>query len=420
MLVDKDRTKRDLSMKQECMPSSLKIVPGGVTKAAGFKAGGLKAGIKVTGKKDLALLVSERPCTAAGAFTTNAIRASSVDWCSNLLPSSEIFSVICNSGCANACTGKQGEADTRVMAEAVASAIGVRKEAVLVASTGVIGKFLPMEKVKSTISPLVRSLSAKNGKEFATAIMTTDLVKKESAVEASTGGKHFTVGGCCKGSGMIHPNMATMLAFITTDVSISAAKLNKIVKRVIDMTFNNLTVDGDTSTNDMVLVLANGASGVEIRTASELDLFQNALFTVCNDLCKKIAADGEGATKRVEIRVAGALNEKDAKKAAKAVANSNLTKCALFGNDPNWGRISCAVGYSGASFSKEKMTILMCGVPVFKNLQPVPFDEKKLHKLLKKKVVDIDINLGKGKAAAIAHTCDLSYDYVKINAEYHT
>ncbi|NLG18411.1 MAG: bifunctional glutamate N-acetyltransferase/amino-acid acetyltransferase ArgJ [Fibrobacter sp.] len=407
-------------MKQEKTPASFRVISGGVTKAAGFKAGGVKAGIKVTGKKDLALLFSEKPCSAAGTFTTNAIRASSVDWCSDLLPSSGIRAIFCNSGCANACTGKRGKEDTEKMATIAAEALGVKKEAVLVASTGVIGKFLPLEKMKAALPSLSGSLSVKNGKEFSTAIMTTDLVKKESAVEAAIGGKQFVIGGCCKGSGMIHPNMATMLAFITTDAAISPARLNKIAKRVVDMTFNNLTVDGDTSTNDMVLVLANGASGVKIESAAALDIFQNALFTVCNDLCKKIAADGEGATKRVEIRVSGAVTEKDAKKAAKAVATSNLTKCALFGNDPNWGRISCAVGYSGAAFSKEKMTILLCGVPVFKNLQPVPFNEKKLHTLLKKKVVEIDIDLGKGKASAIAHTCDFSYDYVKINAEYHT
>ena len=214
--------------------------------------------------------------------------------------------------------------------------------------------------------------------------------------------------------------MATMLAFITTDAAISASKLDKILKRVVDQTFNNLTVDGDTSTNDMVLVLANGASGAKIATGSDLALFETALFTVCNDLCKKIAADGEGATKRVEVTVCNAKNEHDARLAAKAVAGSNLTKCALFGNDPNWGRIACAVGYSGAHFSKEKMTILLCGVPVFRDLQPVTFDEKKLHALLKRKVVDINIDLGLGKSATIAHTCDFSYDYVKINAEYHT
>jgi glutamate N-acetyltransferase/amino-acid N-acetyltransferase len=223
---------------------------------------------------------------------------------------------------------------------------------------------------------------------------------------------------------MIHPNMATMLCFITTDAAIDGALLNTVVKRVVNRTFNNLTVDGDTSTNDMVLVLANGASGVAVRgigkNAATLKAFEDGLFAVCNDLCRKIAADGEGATKRVEVNVKGAKTEADAKLAAKAVANSNLTKCALFGNDPNWGRIACAVGYSGARFSKQKMSIEMCGIQVFKNLQPVEFDQKKAHSLLKKKVVSIDIDLGAGNETATAHTCDFSYDYVKINAEYHT
>ncbi|MBN1129738.1 MAG: bifunctional ornithine acetyltransferase/N-acetylglutamate synthase, partial [Chitinispirillaceae bacterium] len=223
-----------------------------------------------------------------------------------------------------------------------------------------------------------------------------------------------------KGSGMIAPNMATMLAFITSDALIHEKALSSIVKRTVGRTFNNLTVDGDTSTNDMVLVLANGASGISVTGTSGLRLFEEGLYAVCNDLCKQIAADGEGATKRVEIVVSGAATETDATLAAQAVANSNLTKCALFGNDPNWGRIACAVGYSGAAFSRTKMTIRLCGVPVFKNLKPVAFDEKKLHRLLKEKVVAIAIDLGGGDKTAVAHTCDFSYDYVKINAEYHT
>lgn len=398
----------------------IKHVQGGVTVASGFKAGGVKAGIKTTGKKDLAFLISESPCSAAGTFTTNAIRASSVDWCETLLPSNKIQAVLCNSGCANACTGDKGKKDTENMAKLAAQSAAISPEAVLLASTGVIGKFLPLDKIEKALPGLYKTLSVKGGREFATAIMTTDTCKKESAVTVTFDKKQFSLGGCTKGSGMIHPNMATMLGFITTDVSISPANLNKIVKTTVNRTFNNLTVDGDTSTNDMVLVLANGASGVKVSTTKELKIFEEALFTVCNDLCKQIAADGEGATKRVEINVKGAASEQDAKTAAQAVANSNLTKCALFGNDPNWGRIACAVGYSGAKFSNEKMTILLCNVPVFRNLQPVAFDEKKLHALLKRKVVTIDIDLGNGKHTAIAHTCDFSYDYVKINAEYHT
>jgi glutamate N-acetyltransferase / amino-acid N-acetyltransferase len=392
-------------------------IQGGVTSAGGFTAFGVRADIKTNGKEDIALLAADRPCSAAGAFTKNAIRASSVDWCESNLPAAEIRAIVCNSGCANACTGKQGVNDTARMAALAGSALGVPANAVLVASTGVIGKFLPMEKIEAGITSAAAKLSVPGGARFSSAIMTTDLRKKEAAVTVKIGkGKSFTIGGCAKGSGMIAPNMATMLAFITTDAQISPSRLSPIVKRVSNRTFNNLTVDGDTSTNDMVLVLASGASSV----AADLAAFEEGLFAVCNDLCKKIAADGEGATKRVEINVKGASTEADAKRAAKAVANSNLTKCALFGNDPNWGRIACAIGYSGAPFSKEKMTILLCGTPVFKNLRPMPFKERALHALLKQKVVTIDIDLGLGDKTAIAHTCDFSYDYVKINAEYHT
>jgi glutamate N-acetyltransferase / amino-acid N-acetyltransferase len=394
---------------------------GGVTAAAGFSAAGVKAGIKTNGKEDLALLASATDCAAAGAFTTNAIRASSVDWCESHLPSGDIRGVVVNSGCANACTGAQGVKDTAAMARLAGEATDALGEEFLVASTGVIGKFLPMEKIGNGIADAAGKLSAKGGLAFAKAIMTTDLKKKESAVRVNLGkAGAVTIGGCTKGSGMIAPNMATMLCFITSDAKIAPKLLSPIVKRVVDRTYNNLTVDGDTSTNDMVLVLANGASGVSVATPAFLAAFEEGLFAVCNDLCKQIAADGEGATKRVEIRVTGAKTEADAKKAAKSVANSNLTKCALFGNDPNWGRISCAIGYSGAPFSKEKMTVKLCGVTVFKTLRPVAFDEKKLHGLLKKPVVIIDIDLGLGTKEAVAHTCDFSYDYVKINAEYHT
>jgi glutamate N-acetyltransferase/amino-acid N-acetyltransferase len=399
-------------------------VKGGVTAAEGFKAAGIKAGIKTSRKADLAVVYSETPASAAGTFTTNAIRAPSVERCELLLPSNKVRAIVCNSGCANACTGARGAKDNSAMASVAARALGVAANGVLTASTGVIGQFLPMERITAAMPKLAASLSPAiaGGSSFAAAIMTTDLAKKESAVRVTCGGKSFTVGGATKGSGMIHPNMATMLCFITTDAAIDSVSLNAAVKRAVSRTFNNLTVDGDTSTNDMVLAMANGASGVAVKMwgGAEFKAFEDGLFAVCNDLCKKIAADGEGATKRVEINVKGARTEDDARRAAKAVANSNLTKCALFGNDPNWGRIACAVGYSGARFSKQKMSIELCGIQVFKNLQPVAFDQKKAHALLKKKVVRIDIDLGLGNKEATAHTCDFSYDYVKINAEYHT
>ncbi|GBU21714.1 arginine biosynthesis protein ArgJ [Fibrobacteres bacterium R8-0-B4] len=410
---------------QNAVKAVITAVKGGVTAAQGYRAAGVKAGIKASKKPDLAVVVSDRGAAAAGTFTRNAIRASSVTRCESLLPTSGVRAMLCNSGCANACTGKQGVKDTEASAALAAKALGVPPKSVLTASTGVIGKFLPMDKIAAAMPSLVKALSPTGGGAFTGAIMTTDLAKKESAVKVTYGKQTFTIGGTVKGSGMIHPNMATMLCFITTDAAVTPAALHNAVKRTVDKTFNNLTVDGDTSTNDMVLIMANGASGTKVKGGVTGDrgmqnAFEEGLFAVCNDLCKQIAADGEGATKRVEINVTGAQNEAEAKAAAKAVATSNLTKCAIFGNDPNWGRIACAVGYSGAKFSETKMSIKLCGIEVFRNLQPVKFDEKKAHTLMKKKVVTIDIDLGVGSKAATAHTCDFSYDYVKINAEYRT
>jgi glutamate N-acetyltransferase / amino-acid N-acetyltransferase len=398
----------------------IKLVSGGVTSARGFFASALKAGIKTSGNLDAGLIVSKAGCSASGAFTTNSVRASSVDWCEALLPGQSIRAIFCNSGNANACTGEQGSADTRAIACSVAAAVDASPKTVLIASTGVIGQFLPMNSVLMAVTGLAGTLSPAGGTRFAQAIMTTDTRKKEYACEMTLGKGKYRVGGCAKGSGMIHPKMATMLAFVTTDVKINPALLDQVVKGVVDRTFNNLTVDGDTSTNDMVLVLANGMSGVSIESSGQLAQFEGALFTVCNTLCRKIAEDGEGATKRVEVTVNGGKTYADAKAAAKAVANSNLVKTALFGNDPNWGRILCAIGYSGAQFSKEKLTVKLCGTPVCRNLRPVPFPAQKLREKLDRKVVAIDIDLGLGKHCAIAHTCDLTYDYIKINAEYHT
>jgi glutamate N-acetyltransferase/amino-acid N-acetyltransferase len=284
----------------------------------------------------------------------------------------------------------------------------------------VIGHFLPVGNILAQIPSLARCLSRDGGARFAEAILTTDTRTKECAVEIAFDKGKCVLGGCAKGSGMICPNMATMLCFIATDAVIDAAVLDRIVKRVVDRTFNNLTVDGDTSTNDMVLVLANGASGVRIKSRADLALFEEGVFTLCNDLCKLIAEDGEGATKRVEISVAGGKTEADAKRAAQAIANSNLVKTALFGNDPNWGRIVCAIGYSGARFSEKNISVKLCGAQVFKGMRPTPFPEKLLSKKLAGKIATIDVDLGQGTHTAIAHTCDFSYDYVKINAEYHT
>jgi glutamate N-acetyltransferase/amino-acid N-acetyltransferase len=398
-------------------------IKGGVTAAKGFKAGAVTAGIKDSKKPDCGLVISEKPCSAAGAFTTNAVRASSVDWCEGVLPGNAVRAMFCNSGNANACTGERGVRDTKKIAGAISAMLGSEKESVLIASTGVIGHFLPMEKIEKNLPALFKNaskVSENGGTVFAGAIMTTDTKKKECSFSVKTSSGTFVIGGCTKGSGMIHPNMATMLAFITTDANVAPAKLNTIVKSVVERTFNNLTVDGDTSTNDMVLVLANGMSGVSTASCEASEAFEEALYKVCDVLCKKIAADGEGATKCVEIHAIGGKTPADAKKAAKAIAGSNLVKTALYGNDPNWGRILCAIGYSGASFSKEKLTLWLCGTRVFKAMRPVKFDAKKLSAAMKKPGIRIDVDLGMGKETAVAHTCDLTYDYIRINAEYHT
>jgi glutamate N-acetyltransferase/amino-acid N-acetyltransferase len=278
-----------------------------------------------------------------------------------------------------------------------------------------------MDKLTKAIPLGVDALSSFGGNQYSKAIMTTDTVEKEYAITVSFPKGDITIGGCVKGSGMIHPKMATMLGFITTDAAIAATALEPIVKRVVDWTFNNLTIDGDTSTNDMMLVAANGLSGVTIKTKAELQLFQDALFEVMNTLCAKIAEDGEGATKRIEINVIGGKTYASCKAAAKAIANSNLVKTAIFGNDPNWGRILCAIGYSGADFAMKGLKVQLCGTTVFAAGRPVKFDPKKVQKELRKKVVLIDVDLGQGsKTCAVAHTCDLSYDYIKINADYHT
>jgi len=396
-------------------------ISGGVTAAKGFIANGIKAGMKRSGHQDLGVIISEVPWSEAGSFTTNAVRAACVGWNEKILPSSTIKAICCNAGNANACTGKQGVADVKSTAKTVADLVGSSMNNILVASTGVIGEFMPMDKMYAAIPVATKGASVKGGVEFSRAIMTTDTVKKEFAVKVKLSTGEAIIGGTSKGSGMIHPNMATMLGFITTDAKIDSKILNGMVKRIVDRTFNNLTIDGDTSTNDMVLVLANGLSGAEVVSAADKALFEEALFTVANELCAKIAEDGEGATKRIEINAKGGKNFANCKLAAKSVANSNLVKCAMFGNDPNWGRILCAVGYSGAKFSDKNMQVKLCGTTVFENGSPKKFDHVKVSNAMKKKVVAIDIDLGFGdESHAVAHTCDFSYDYVKINAEYHT
>jgi len=397
----------------------------GVTAPQGFRAAAVRAGIKLTAKPsakpDLGLLVSDRPCASAGVFTTNAVRAACVDWNREILPSGFVRALVCNSGNANACTGAQGLRDAAETARRVAAACGLRVGTVLVASTGVIGRPMPMERVRAAVPGLASGLAPGRaaGDTFAHAIMTTDTCRKQAARRVRTRGGAYTIGGCAKGSGMIHPNMATMLAFVTTDAAIGARQLQAVLRRVVDRTFNNLTVDGDTSTNDMALVLANGASGVRI-DAGRRAQFEQALFDVCDCLCAAIAADGEGATKRIEIHVDGGRTFADARRAAKAIANSNLVKAAMFGNDPNWGRILCAIGYSGAAFSARGIEVRIGDLVVCRALRPVAFPAAAMQRVLRANVVPIRVKLGLGRHQAVAHTCDLTYDYVRINAEYTT
>jgi glutamate N-acetyltransferase/amino-acid N-acetyltransferase len=401
--------------------SDFRSIDGGVTAAKGFKADGATAGIKASGNRDLGIIFSERDAVSAGAFTTNRIRAACVTENEKLLPSEKIRAILCNSGNANACTGKRGVIDVEKSRQIIANSLNISSDSILVASTGIIGEFLPVDKIEKAVPALVESLSYNGNTNFANAIMTTDTVEKEYAIEVEFSGGVAKIGGTSKGAGMIHPNMATMLGFITTDVSVPQFVLNRLHKECVDRTFNNLTVDGDTSTNDMVLIMANGASDVHIENEADIELLEAALFDVYNVLCAKIAEDGEGATKRIEINVFGGKDSKDCKLTAKAIANSNLVKTAMFGNDPNWGRILCAAGYSGAYFHPEQIKVDLCDTPVYKDGGPAKFDAPTLSEKMSEKVVTVTVDLGEGgDYHAVAHTCDFSYDYVKINAEYHT
>ena len=389
----------------------------------GFSAAGAICGIKKSGKKDFALIVSDSPCQAAGFFTQNAFAAAPVELCRlHLKKSSGIRAVAINSGCANACTGKKGLADAREMARLVSKAVGCKTENVLVASTGVIGPYLPMEKISAGVNMTAQGLSPNGFRDAAESIMTTDTKMKIASLDLEIGGRTIAFLGMAKGSGMIHPQMATMLAFITTDAAISGAALRKAGKRAVALSFNCVTVDGDTSTNDTLLILANGQAGNKTIASSgrDYEIFQSALTDICQALARMIAEDGEGATRVIRINVTGARNEKDAQRAAKAVATSNLVKTAIFGRDANWGRIICAVGNSGAAFIPDKITVHMGDVLLFAKGAPQVKSEEDLRRVMENREVPIAIDLKNGAASAICWTCDLTYDYVKINADYRT
>ena len=404
-------------------------IKGGVTAAKGFEAAAVAAAIKYQGRTDMALVYSEKPCHAAGTFTTNIVKAAPVKWDQKIVKESPYAqAVIVNSGIANACTGEEGMGYCKETAEEAAKVLGVPENAVLVASTGVIGMQLPMDRLKKGISLLkeAKGSTLEHGTAASKAIMTTDTVNKEIAVQVELGGKTVTVGGMCKGSGMIHPNMCTMLAFVTTDANISKEMLQKCVSNDVKDTFNMISVDGDTSTNDTLLVLANGmAENPEITEENEdYKAFAKALNTVNTWLAKKMAGDGEGATALFEVKIVGAESKEQAVILSKSVVTSSLVKAAIYGHDANWGRILCAMGYSGAQFDPEKVDLFFESaagkIQIIENGVAVNYSEEEATRILSEPEVTAIADVKMGDATATAWGCDLTYDYVKINADYRS
>jgi glutamate N-acetyltransferase/amino-acid N-acetyltransferase len=397
--------------------------PGGITAPAGFTAAGIHCGIKKA-RKDLALISSSTPAHAAGVFTTSKVQAAPVLVCKQQLKRSQSFrAILVNSGNANACTGERGLNDAWGTVESVAQHLGVRRDDVLISSTGVIGQYLPMEKLRAGIPVAVSALAREHYAAAAEAIMTTDTFSKQLAMHVKLGDQEVHLGGMAKGSGMIAPNMATMLAFITTDAAISAGLLTYSLKRAADRSFNRITVDGDTSTNDMVLVMANGLAGNKEMcdpTEPVFERFYSALEDLLVRLSKMIVLDGEGATKFVEIEVKGAATERAAVLAARAVANSSLVKTAIHGEDANWGRILAAVGYSGIDFDPATAEIFFGQVPILRRNYVIAFSEDEAKQVLRQREIKITVDLHQGSHAAAFWTCDLSKEYVAINANYRT
>lgn len=404
------------------------VIDGYVNKPKGFKAAGLYCGIKKA-KKDLALVYTDKPANIACVFTTNVVKAAPVLWNQKIYKSgNKVNAIVVNSGNANACTGLQGNADNEIMASKVAGWLDCKAENVLVASTGVIGVPMPMTVIEKGIDDIVKVLSSQDqsGLDAAEAIMTTDTFSKTVSVSTIIDGKEVIVSGMSKGSGMIHPNMATMLAFVTTDANISQDVLTQLLKEINEDTYNMISVDGDTSTNDMVLVLANGAAeNAEIKDGSEdYKAFKEAFYYVHETLAKKIVKDGEGASKLIEVSVKGAADVKDAKAIVKSVLTSNLVKTALFGEDANWGRVLCAAGYSGASFDPMKVNLWFNSekgeIQLLAKGEPIIFSEEKAAEILSADDINIVLEFEEGHGNAVGWGCDLSYEYVKINGEYRS
>jgi glutamate N-acetyltransferase/amino-acid N-acetyltransferase len=403
------------------VPNVIELTAGGVTAPRGFRAAGVSAGIKANRGLDLALLVSDRPATAVAVFTTNRAQAAPV------LVSKEHLSrsgglaraIVANSGCANACTGDDGVEVARGMAAEAARLVGCPAEQVLVASTGVIGVNLNLDKIRTGLPEAFQALNVENGPLAARAIMTTDPFPKEAATQISIGGSALTIGGMAKGSGMIEPMMATMLGFVTTDAAVAPALLARALREVVDHTFNAITVDGECSTNDCVMLLANGASGITIDEAN-YDVFAQALETVCLRLALGIVRGGEGATKLVTITVTGAASSSQARQAAKVIANSPLVKTAVHGGDPNWGRLIAAAGRAGVEFDLSRAAVTIGSIVLFKDGRPHDELAAEAANYLRNDEIGIVVDLGAGTASSTVWTCDLSAEYVRINAEYRT
>lgn len=402
-----------------------RVIKGGVTSAKGFRAAGVPAEIKYKGRNDVALIVADESCAAAAVFTTNKVAAAPVLYDREVVKNGRIQAILANSGCANACTGEDGLKDAKLSALVTAGELGIDPKLVLVASTGVIGRRLPMERLLAGMKAAKAALgrTAEHGLAAEKAVMTTDTKPKQAAVVCTIGGRKVTIGGMSKGSGMIEPNMATMLGFVTTDAAVSPRLLKRALQLAIGKSFNRLVVDGDESTNDSVFLLASGKAGNEeiVKTGADFDVFVEALTAVTTSLAKQMATDGEGATKFVTVTVKGARSEKEAERAARAVAKSPLSKTSWFGRDPNWGRVLAAVGYSGADVVDMKAEVFYDKVWAFRFGRIA--DEKQLTKLaavMKKDEFSVTVDLHLGSAEASIYTCDFSLDYIHINADYTT
>ena len=394
----------------------------GVTFPKGFQAAGVKAGIKKSGNLDVAVIYTEKKAAVAGTFTKNAVAAAPVHVSKEVVATHTAHAIVANAGCANACTGAQGEADAAAMQRIAADALGCSAQDVIVGSTGIIGQLLPMDKVEQGIHAAVKNLSVDGSVDAGNAIITTDTYSKAGATSVMIGGKEVRFGIIAKGSGMIRPDMATVLCFITTDADIDGMLLQEALSEVIEHSLNMISIDGDMSTNDMAIVLANGAAGNPKITEKNADCeaFKETLLALCQGISEKIAADGEGATKFITVHVKGAKSFTDAKTVGMSVANSPLVKTAFFGEDPNWGRVICAVGYAGVPMDPNHTTVQFGGIPVYADGVGVSYDEDALRAVMTAHDIVVEVDLKDGDSEAKVWTCDFSYEYVKINGEYHT